>query len=283
MATPTETRILDLGSAHTQAALFRADRAGAPVALVLPALGVPARAYQRLAQALQAQGVHALLADLRGMGQSSVRARRGVDWGYLDLVDNELQAMHALAREALPGAPPFFVGHSLGGHLALLHQARHPAQRVAGIALVASGSPWFRLFGPMSPMLLGLGALTRAMSTGLGVFRGDLLGFGGAQGATLMREWALFLREGRFSPLGAEGWDPSAALARVDRPLFAISMRRDHYAPPAATEHLARLTAGPLELVRLASVDGGRAPGHFLWMRHPEPVAALLAERLRAG
>ncbi len=274
---------LDFGHAHTRATLFRTGRPDAPVLLVVPALGVPARSYLRLAAAVQAQGMHALLADLRGMGDSSVRARRGVDWGYLDLVDDELRAMHALARAELPDAPPVLVGHSLGGHLALLHQARHPDQPVTGIALVASGSPWHRHFGALSPLLRGFGALTRAMTERLGVFRGDWLGFGGAQGASLMREWAGFLAAGRLAPLGEEGWDPHPALERLQRPIYAISMRRDHYAPPTATEHLAGLTAGPLELVRLESVADGKPPGHFLWMRHPEPVARLLAKRFAAG
>lgn len=279
MPTAPSQYTLDLGPASTRAMLYRADDPQAPVVLVTPALGVTARSYQRLAVALQAQGMHALLADLRGMGDSSLRARRGTDWGYLDLVDDELRAMHALARSELPDAPSVLFGHSLGGHLALLHQARHPDQPVAGVALVASGSPWHRHFGAMSPLLRSFGALTRAMAERLGVFRGDWLGFGGAQGATLMREWAYFLASGRLAPLGAEGWDPHPALERLHRPIYAISMRRDHYAPPAATEHLAGLTAGPLELVRLESVADGKPPGHFLWMRHPEPVARLLAGR----
>ncbi|MBB5014628.1 alpha/beta fold hydrolase [Rehaibacterium terrae] len=278
-----EPHALELGPARASAWLHRAADPEAPALLIVPALGTPAGAYRRLAEALAAHGLNALRVELRGNGESPVRARRGIDWGYLDLVDDELRALYALARAELPDAPPVLLGHSLGGHLALLHQARHPDQPTIGVALVASGSPWHRQFGALSPLLRAFGVLTRAMAERLGAFRGDWLGFGGAQGASLMREWAHFLATGRLPPLGAEGWDPHPALARLQRPVFAISMRRDHYAPPAATEHLASLTAGPLELRRLESVGGGRPPGHFLWLRHPEPVARLLAERFAAG
>jgi predicted alpha/beta hydrolase len=256
-----------------------ADRT-APVVLIVPALGVAARSYRRLAEALQARGISAACAEMRGVGSSPVRARRGVDWGYVDLVDDELCALHDAVSAQLPHAPTVLAGHSLGGQLALLHQARHPRQRAQSVVLLSSGSPWHRAY-PLRTRLLvrALGVLAGAMADRLGVFRGDLLRFGGPQGAQLMREWSGFVRTGQLGVL--DGWDADAALAALDMPLFALSMRGDFYAPRTSTEHLAGKTASALALSQIDHVDG-HLPGHFRWMRHPGEVADRLAEMLRA-
>ncbi len=56
----------------------------APIArlLWLPALGVAARHYLPLAQALAAKGVAVYLHEWRGNGGSSLRPSRALDWGY---------------------------------------------------------------------------------------------------------------------------------------------------------------------------------------------------------
>jgi predicted alpha/beta hydrolase len=252
----------------------------APVLLIVPALGVAARSYRRFAEALQARGISAACAEMRGVGSSPLRARRGVDWGYLDLVDDELRALHAAVTAQLPRAPKVIAGHSLGGQLALLHQARHPQQRAEAVVLLSSGSPWHRAY-PLHTRLLvrSLGALAGAMANRLGVFRGELIRFGGPQGAQLMREWSGFVRTGQLGVLA--GWDADAALAELDMPLHAVLMRGDYYAPRSSTEHLAAKTASTLEVSHIDTVDG-HAPGHFRWMRHPGMVAERLAEVLRA-
>lgn len=267
-----------LGDGRTAGWLFIAARPEAPVALVVPALGVAARSYRRFGAALCNAGLHAACLDMRGVGSSPVRARRGVDWGYLDLVDIELNLLYDQVAERLPRAPRVLVGHSLGGQLALLHQARHPQRAVRQVVLLASGSPWSRCYPLGSRSALrGFGAATSAMCRWLGVFRGDLLRFGGPQGATLMRQWAGFVRTGRLGVLQGE-WDADAALARLDRPILGLHMRGDHYTPRASTVQLAGMTAGTF---RLETID--EPPGHFRWMREPGPVVARLAERLAAG
>lgn len=268
---------VDLGSANATAQAFDGDPS-APALLVVPALGVPAKHYQALGHALARRGLNAMVMDLRGVGASSVRARRGVDWGYLDLVDGELNALFHLSGKRWPQAPRQWLGHSLGGHLSLLHQARHPDQRVERVRLVASGSPWHRNYPrPHNFAVHAFGRFARGSSRLLGVFRGDWVRFGGTQGATLMQEWGNFCLRGRLGRLGTDRWDADAALARVEVPVAGLCMAGDTYAPQRSTEQLAALTRGPLALQRLDTLPHGAKPGHFLWMRHPEPVAELLA------
>lgn len=269
---------IDLGPARTRVLAFDGDPS-APALLIVPALGVPARHYVPLGNALAERGCNAMAIDLRGVGDSPVRARRGVDWGYLDLVDVELPALFRLAGERWPDAPRQWLGHSLGGHLALLHQARHPSQRARRVHLVASGSPWYRNYHPWWHRLgvHAFGLIARGTTALFGVFPGDWLRFGGPQGATMMREWSGFCRHGTPGRLGADGWNADAALAAVDVPVNGIGMAGDSYAPRRSTEHLASLTRGPFAMGWLERLDDGREPGHFLWLRQPRAVVERLA------
>jgi len=287
-AAAAEVLPLTCGDARAEALLYRAAAPDAPCVLVFPALGTAARPYQRLAQALQAKGVHVLLADWRGVASSSVRARRGVDWSYLDLIDGEAQATLALARRVLPLATLHAMGHSLGGQVALMHAARYPAASVASICLVASATPHFRAYPPPHRWLVLFFAwLTAVMVHLLGVFRGDWLRFGGRQGATLMREWSRFARSGAIPPLPlrvhvADRWDAEAALVDVRIPIYLLSMQGDTYAPTRAGRELADKTRGALTAEHLSQLPSGRAPGHFEWLREPEPVAERMVRWLKS-
>jgi predicted alpha/beta hydrolase len=278
-AAPSESWTISLGPAHTRVHAFDAEDALATLMLV-PALGVPARHYHGLGAALARRGINALVLDLRGVGDSSIRARRGVDWSYLDLVDAELNTAFDLSSARWPNQPLHWLGHSLGGQLCLLHQARHPQRPVESVVLAASGAPWVQTFDPPWRWLVGFFAWLVAISTAkLGVFRGDWFRFGGPQGATLMLEWSRFCRTGRLGTLGAEGWDADAALASLRRPLLGLSMANDTYAPQRSTERLAAMTAGSFSMERIDQVDG-HVPGHFRWLRHPDAVAARIADTL---
>lgn len=279
-----ESNEIDLGPAQSRLHSFAAADADAPVMLLVPALGVPARHYLGLCAALSQRGVHAMVMDLRGVGSSSLRARRGIDWGYLDLVDVELNTLFKLAGQRWPGAARHWLGHSLGGQLCLLHQARHPEQRADSVVLAATGSPWVDTFdAPMRWLVRLFAALVGFSTRRLGVFRGDWFRFGGPQGATLMSEWSRFCRSGRLGKLGSEGWDADAALAALQRPLLGLSMAGDTYAPLRSTERLAAMTASTMRLERIERVDG-HLPGHFRWLRHPaEPAERIAAHLKRDG
>ena len=71
----------------------------APVAtlLWLPALGVAARHYLPLAEALAAGGVATFLHEWRGHGSSTLRAGHDTNWGYRDLLLGDLPASEAAA------------------------------------------------------------------------------------------------------------------------------------------------------------------------------------------
>src|SRR4051812_27442258 len=61
-----------------------------PVILCIPAMGVNARYYEPLLKALHAAGLHAATFDLRGNGESTVRASRSTDFGYHEILTRDL-------------------------------------------------------------------------------------------------------------------------------------------------------------------------------------------------
>ena len=60
--------------------------------LFVCALGVEASYYAPFADALSRRGILVAMCDLRGNGTSSLRPRRGVDFGYREIVELDIPA-----------------------------------------------------------------------------------------------------------------------------------------------------------------------------------------------
>lgn len=112
--------------------------------LWLPAMGVAAKHYLPFCQALAARGVATFVHEWRGNGSSNLRASREQDWGYRELLGQDLPASERAIAARLPGVERIVGGHSLGGQLACCWRAltaplqdAPPARR---LWLVASGA-----------------------------------------------------------------------------------------------------------------------------------------------
>ena len=279
---PVEHQVLTEGARIGLRTYLAADLK-APVIVLFPAMGVRARFYHPFAQALFAQGFSVAVADLRGQGDSSPRPGRSTDFGYREMIVHDYAAIIGRVRELLPDAPIFMLGHSLGGQLSLLFASQY-SQELSGIALVASGSVYYRAYGPA----LGLRNLMATQAVGviatvLGYWPGHRLGFGGLQPRRMMLDWAQQARSGRYRLQGAE-IDYEAALAKLELPVFAIHVEDDLMAPIAAVQHLvgkapnARVTHWRQS--RLTA--SGHAVDHFSWVRHGEDIAAQVASWARS-
>ncbi|MEP4525629.1 MAG: alpha/beta hydrolase, partial [Alloalcanivorax venustensis] len=76
-----------------------------PVMVLLPALGVAARFYDKLAATLTESGLNVAVMEQRGQGDSALRPGRRHNWGFAEVLDNDLPALLEWAETQRPGAP----------------------------------------------------------------------------------------------------------------------------------------------------------------------------------
>lgn len=251
--------------------------------LWLPALGVAARHYQplaqALAQALAARGAAVFLHEWRGHGSSSLRAGPDGDWGYRELLELDLPASEAALAASVPSTLPRVLGgHSLGGQIASCRVALSPGSAGA-IWLVGSGAPWWRAF-PF-PANGGLWVASRSLpwlARVNGRLPGRRIGFGGNEAAGLMADWGRTARDRRYAARGMDV-DLEAALSRATPAIRAVLLADDRYAPVGSLRSL--LDRMPLAEATLITLDAdalGIAADHFQWMQRPEAVAAALMD-----
>ncbi|MHB1272514.1 MAG: alpha/beta fold hydrolase [Rhodanobacter sp.] len=143
----------------------------------LPALGVPARHYLPLAEALAAHGFAVALHEWRGIGSSNRRAGRDCNWAYREVLLDDLPAALATVRQRWPQARCWIGGHSLGGQLGSLYASLHP-QEHAGLVLVASGAPYWRRFRH-GRLIKAAYAIAPLLASVVGHMPGRRIGFGG--------------------------------------------------------------------------------------------------------
>ncbi|PKW15233.1 alpha/beta fold hydrolase [Saccharopolyspora spinosa] len=256
----------------------RQEDPGSPLVVLLPAMGVPARYYRPFIADLHRQGLAVVLFDLRGQGESRPRAARGVRFGYQSLID-DVDAVLDLVESALPEAPRFLLGHSLGGQIALLHTARHP-NRVHGVALVASGSVWFRSFpGVHKFRTLFVTQAVATVSALLGYWPGERFGFGGRQATDLMHDWARQARTGRYR-LNGSTTDYEAALRELRQPLLTVSVAGDGLAPQSSVDHLAAKARRARRTAKhyTRSASGAENLGHFEWVRNGGELSRWISD-----
>lgn len=245
--------------------------------LWLPALGVAARHYLPLADAFAAAGTAVFLHEWRGNGSSSLRAGRGVDWGYRALLLDDIPASEAAVAAALPGLPRVLGGHSLGGQLACCRLALFPGGAESAW-LVGSGSAYWRAFPwPHRPVLPLAYRFITWLAAREGVLPGRRIGFGGNEAAGLIRDWARTATSGRYAAAGIDA-DIEQGLARVHVRVRAVALARDWMAPPSSLRFLlSKMPAAETDMAVLDAASLGVPADHFTWMKSPAAVAAWLS------
>jgi predicted alpha/beta hydrolase len=269
--------ITAIDGAASKITVFTADHAAeAPVLICMPAMGTAARFYEPLALPILREGWRFVTADLRGVGLSAVRVKRGVSFGYGDMVGSDWPAVVRKAQALFPGAPVYLLGHSLGGQLSALYLAANPAA-AAGLILVAAPSVHWRGWdAPLSAGVLAGTQAARAVAELLGYFPGRKLGFGGTEARGVIRDWARQARTGRYEPRGTSiGYE--RLLAELEAPVLAFSFEDDFLSPPRAVGNLlAKMRRARVTHVTLA----GDGLDHFRWVRNPDALVGMIREWL---
>lgn len=241
------------------------------VLLWLPALGVAARNYLPFARGLAAHGVAVGLHEWRGAGSSDRRARRALDWSYRELLLADIPASRAALAARFATCPLHAGGHSLGGQLATLTAALAP-DGIAGLALVASGVPYWRRFR-RAALVRAFYACVPVIGAVVGYFPGRALGFGGREARGVMRDWSRSGRTGRYAAAGI-GEDLEKRLAALAVPLHAVRLADDWLGPGASLDGLlAKLPRSPASVTVLGAAGLGGIPAdHFAWLKSPQRV-----------
>lgn len=251
-----------------------------PLILCMPALGVAARSYRTLAESLARTGCAVVTADLRGAGESSVRASRETDFGYHETIAVDLPAIVTAVRSRHPDGPLFLLGHSLGGQLGALFTAIH-LDKVSGLILIASCSVYYKGWGfPIGLGVLVGTQLAAVIAQLLGYFPGRKLGFGGTEARRLMRDWARNARTGRYD-VENNAHDFEDMMARAELPVLSVSIKDDTFAPEDACRNLVKKLKSASVTTKRVAVDGesGKAR-HFNWLRSPTAVVSEIDDWL---
>lgn len=242
----------------------------------LPAMGVPAKHYLPFAEALAARGIAVALHEWRGIGSSDKRASRRGDWGYRQLLEADIPVGMRAAKARWSQAKCWLGGHSLGGQLACLYASLH-RDEFAGLALVASGAPYWRTFA-YAPLILTALALATPMATCLGYLPGRRIGFGGNEARGVISDWSRSGRTGRYAAMGMSA-DFERQLALLHMPVLALRLRDDWLAPARSLAWLLGKMPHTSRRVAVIAPDqlAGQAADHFSWMKVPDGIAAQLA------
>jgi predicted alpha/beta hydrolase len=259
-------------------AWFReAERAEATIVL-MAALGVAAKYYERLAEALTLAGFNVLLLEQRGHGASPVRPSRRVTWGLREPLLGEVRAAIEWAREHDGALPVYLMGHSLGGHYASMSVGLDP-DAVDGVILVGCSSPWIGGFdGNVRARIKLLHLLIPATTCVLGYYPGDRVGFGGREARGLMCDWLAFSKTNIYRAEGLPR-DIEAGIAAYRGSVLSVRMSGDDFAPERGVDAVVRKYASARVSSRvLGEKDLGVAPDHFRWAKAPSGVVRVILE-----
>ncbi|MGZ6125973.1 MAG: alpha/beta hydrolase family protein [Myxococcales bacterium] len=275
-------RIPARGDGHALAAeLFLPPGPPKAAVLIAGAMAVRAGFYAALARYLAQQGASALIFDYRGIGGSRPPGKlREFQATFHDWGERDLAGCLDWLGQRFSGLPLLFIGHSAGAQLMGLA----PSAPIRAAVFAAAGTAYWKTYAGLHRAVLAslfFAGFPAALALA-GYLPLSKVGQGDDVPAGVAREWVRWARDRRYvysyaEPRGGLGY------ASYARPLLALSVADDAYAPPASTAHLLSLYRRAEKEVRTIR-PGPKPIGHFGFFRQPDlwadPVRWLLA---RAG
>lgn len=236
-------------------------------ALIVPAMATPQDYYAPFAKWLAAQGYAAATFDYRGTGASRPAALRGFKADILDWARLDCAAMIDALAERAPGAPFYWIGHSLGGQILPMVPNR---SRVTKAVTIATGSGYWRETVPsVRPKAWWLFQVAVPVAIALwGYFPGGSLRKIGDLPKDAMLQWRRWCLDRDYA-CGAEGAAVRAQYAAVRTPIVSLSFADDEMMSLRGTEAIHRQYANaPRTMRRIAPRDiGAKRIGHFGFFR----------------
>jgi predicted alpha/beta hydrolase len=252
------------------------------------AMGVRQDFYASFAGWMARQGWRVTTFDYRGSGDSAPAHLRGYKADLFDWTrDYEAAIEHAHA--ALPGAPLYLLGHSLGAQLPGLLANQ---DKVSGLLSVAAGSGYWRENAPQLKRIVPYFwfVLVPIATRLFGYFPGRKLRKVGDLPAGVIMQWRKWCLNPRYS-VGAEGEPARKAYARARFPVLALSISDDELMTLEGTHSLVSLYENArTQVQRIAPAElSVRRIGHFgpfrteqetkLWPRMADWLRSLSAHQ----
>ncbi|MBO0855744.1 MAG: alpha/beta fold hydrolase [Nocardia sp.] len=248
------------------------------VIVIIPGLGVPGAYYADFAWELAGRGFDVAIGELRGNGDSRPAPGPASSYGYHELVSVDFPAIFQAVRTRFPDSTPMLLGHSMGGQLGVMYAARIRG-RLAGLILIASGTPYFRGYRGIARSAMMVGPAAISLTANLtGFWPGDRITAGGfgRQSKVLISDWARVARTGRFVPVGAD-IDYDERISRLTLPVLSITMSADELSPRSASAHL----LSKLPKARVSTWHEPKPLGHNGWITDPGSTADRIESWIR--
>lgn len=244
--------------------------------IVIPALGVRMSYYHILALELTKSGINCMLTEMRGTGESQLKASRKNSYGFKEAIYFDISRYLKLARSRNGSDKIYLIGHSLGGQICALASTYHT---VDGVLLVASGSNYWRLMDARhGTARLFKYMLSRFLCHLFGYFPGDMVGFAGREGKAMVLDWTY---EGIFSKYKFAGQknDHEALLSQVSTPFLFLPIESDNLVSLRDATFLAeKLKSSQIVIKLLKNKKFTTKVDHFRWVQEPEPIVNNFVE-----
>ncbi len=247
--------------------LYRKDNTNnKEIFLLLPALGVRASFYTILAEQFAKNVNDIALIDWRGNGDSSVRAKRGVNFYYENLLQDIKDVIDTLIKKGFEKV--HIIGHSLGGQLGGVLMGRFP-QIIHQVTGIASCNVDYRHFGNQKYKVLFAAYIINIISTIWGYYPGQIFGFGGREAKGLMQNWSKTAKTGNYNMPQAYH-DDELLMSQCTNPIVFITLEGDDMAPSAPAKAFLNKFPNSKHLEFSKQNYGIPNLNHFSWVKRPE-------------
>lgn len=229
--------------------------------VLMTAIGVPLRKYRTFIDALTQKGFTVVSADYPCCGENRPHIKRGVDYGYRDLVVSFIPKLIDIAKQTTPDNQIILFGHSLGAHIASLYCATTDFAMVG----VATGNIHYKNWKGFGKIKILAAIVTFELLIRVyGYLPGYKVGFGHREAKTLMKDWLHTAKTGRYDFMR------KSLNTGLGRGLF-INIVGDDFAPYKSTKRLSKLCADS-QLNKVKIDPSLKGNPHSAWLKSPNEI-----------
>jgi predicted alpha/beta hydrolase len=269
-------------NATNQVVTFQTKEKADTTLICLPAMGVRASYYESFADNLCGHGFNVVTADWRGQGKSSVRASKKINFGYEEII-GDLKELIEHTDKWFPSTKKIIVGHSLGGQIGSLFASRYP-NLINGLILITSCSVFYKGWDRIDRVKLYIaGNSFYLLSRIIGHFPGRIIGFGGREARTVIKDWCYNAIYGEYK-LANSNHNYELSLKKMNKPVLSFSVEDDQLASRTAIENLLKKfdpQASIFHLHLTSDLTNISPLNHFSWAKDPNYLGQQIRNWLR--